>query len=157
MSIIQDVKYLDNGEYSVLNQPKALVPKEIKDFINILFTNSRAGTKPVSRDANDLFKLVLDTELSSYLTESIGYIFTTDDSSLSFNSLVELENLLITEDGLVEGILRFYRDIMRHTDKDKQTAEALISIFSNHYNTVYRLSALLILHVLVLYKLYNAN
>lgn len=152
MIITNESKLIDNGRYSQPFQPAVELPEVIDTFINILFTDSKDGTSTIKRSVNDILNIVVETELESFLKEKFGFIFTVDDSAITdFNSLVNLERAILIDLGFVARLLTEYRKIL-DSELEREMLATLQSIFEDHYNTVWRLSSLIIIHMLALDK-----
>lgn len=155
MIITEESKFVDNGLYSQPFRPAAEIPLELTEFINILFTNNRVGQGTIRRDINDILNIAIETELLSFLTEKFGFIFTVDDSGITdFNSLIELERVILLDVEFVKRLLTRYRSILT-TETEREMLASLQSIFEDHYNTMWRLASIIIIHILAMEKLLN--
>jgi len=138
--------YIDNGAYDSGN-PVFYESEYSEKIVNLLFTDFIDSSHSKRRNHEDILRLIYETELSAILNEYFNKLYVSDDSELSENSWVTLNRAFVANSKLIFEILRYYSRVFYSVGK-KQDYSFLEYIFLNDKNTIYRLSAFIIIHIL---------
>lgn len=140
------IKLLDNNEILTL-RADVPVDSSVLKFINLVFRLSVDKSFPQQAYHEDVIRLLQSTELFSYIKDRIGSPYTRKKTLIPDNYWVKLHNKLLANRELVSDFMFFYGGIFS-SKGERDLLEFLKSIWVNHRNVVYQVSALLVIHLI---------
>lgn len=146
MNINEVFKLLDNNEID-LRRLDVPVPESVFNFINILFRGGVDKTSAQKATHEDILRLINATEFRSYLEANFEPIFLSTASLIPVNYWSSIFITLNISSDLVNSMLAFYRKVYSRNGQG-DLYRFLLNQWRNHRNTVFQLSALVVIHLL---------
>jgi len=140
------IKLLDNNEILAL-RADVQVDSSVLKFINLIFRLSINKASPQRAYHEDVIRLLQSTELFSYTRDRVGDPYIKDKTLVPENYWVSLHSKLLENKEVISDMLFFYGGVFS-SKGERELMEFLKSLWLNHRNLVYKLSALLTIHLL---------
>ena len=139
-------KLLDNNEIIKL-RGDVQVDKSVSLFINLLFRSGLDQNSSQKAYHEDIVRLLKATELFTYIKNRIGDPYIRNQTLLPDNYWVTAYQKLKSSREVVSDMLFFYGGVYS-SKGERDLLEFLKTIWFNHRNLVYRLGALIVIHLI---------